>query len=107
MGGVEYGVTRGRLASAVSLVGGYAFNSLSVDTTQAGPNRAIAVDNALALRVGVSLWVDVSPRVGLNLFGGYRYTRPRVTFAGDSVLETHRLNADAALIGVGVAYWVF
>ena len=60
MGGVEYGVSRGRFASAFSLIGGYAFNSLTVDVTHSGPGRAIAVDNGVALRAGVSMWSTTS-----------------------------------------------
>ena len=107
MGGVEYGVSRGRVATGFSLVGGYAFNSLAVDKGRIGPGRAIAVDNSLAFRTGVGVWYDVTPRVGLNVFAGYRVTRPRVTFASDAAISTRRLDADTVLLSVGVAYWVF
>ena len=107
MGGVEYGVSRGRFASALSLIGGYAFTSLTPDTTRSGPGRAIGVRNGIAFRAGVSMWYDVTPRVGVNVFGGYRYTRPTVTFASDAVVSKHRINADAVLISVGFAYWIF
>ena len=107
MGGVEYGVIRGRLATTFSLVGGYSFNSLAIDQGQVGPDRAIAVDNSLALRPGVGVWYDVTSRVGLHVFAGYRVTRPRVAFASDSDITTRRLDADTVLLTVGVAYWVF
>ncbi len=107
MAGIEYGVSRGRLASAFSVIGGYAFNSLAVDATRSGPDRAIAVENGLALRVGVSTWYDVSSRLGLNFFGGYRHARPTVVFAGVDSVSKQRLNADAVLISVGLAYWIF
>ena len=107
MGGVEYGLSRGPLVAAFSLVGGYAFNSLDVDNRRVGPGRAIAVKNSPALRAGVSVWYDVSPRIGLNVFGGYRLARPQVTFASDTDVTTRRLHADAILVSVGVAYWLF
>lgn len=107
MGGVEYGVSRGRMATALSLVGGYAFNSLAVDDGRVGPGRAIAVGNSLAFRTGVGVWYDITPRVGLNVFAGYRVTRPRATFASDTDITTRRLDADTVLLSVGVAYWVF
>ena len=107
MGGVEYGLSRGPAVAAFSLVGGYAFNSLAVDNRRAGPGRAISVDNSLALRAGLSVWYDVTPRIGLNVFGGYRLARPEVTFASDTDLVTRRLNVDAAIVSVGIAYWVF
>ncbi len=107
MGGIEYGLSRGPAVAAFSLVGGYAFNSLAVDESQVGPGRAIAADNSLAFRAGLSVWYDVSPRIGLNIFGGYRVIRPHVTFASDTDVTRHRLNADAVLVSVGVAYWLF
>ena len=107
MGGVEYGLSRGPVAIGFSIVGGYAFNSLAVDAERVGPGRAIAVDNSLALRTGVGFWYDITPRVGLNVFAGYRVTRPRVTFASDSDITMRRLDADTVVLSVGVAYWVF
>ncbi len=107
MAGIEYGLVRGRLAGGVSLVGGYAFNSLDVDTTRAGPGRAIAVSNSFAWRPAVSVWYDIAPRVGLNLFVGHLFTRPTVTLASDATVVTSRLNANMAIISIGAAYWVF
>ena len=107
MGGIEYGLSRGQSVAAFSLVGGYAFNSLNVDNSRVGPGRAIAVENSLALRAGLSVWYDMSPRIGFNIFGGYRLARPQVTFASDTDVTTRRLHADAILVSVGVAYWLF
>ena len=107
MAGVEYGVVRGRLAAGASIVAGYAFNSLDVDTTQAGPDRAVAVRNSFVWRSGVSLWYDVAPRLGINLFGGYLFTRPEVTFASDTAVLTERLRANAVVVSIGTAYWIF
>ena len=107
MGGVEYGLSRGQWVAAFSLVGGYAFNSLDVDSSRVGPGRAIAVENGLALRAGLSVWYDISPRIGVNVFGGYRLARPQVTFASDADVTMRRLNADAILISLGMAYWLF
>ncbi len=107
MGGVEYGVSRGRLSYGLSLVGGYAFNSIRVDDQRSGPGRAIGVDNSFAARAGVGMWYDVTQRVGVNLFVGYRFTRPRVTFASDTETITRRLNGDAVVVSLGAAYWIF
>ena len=107
MGGVEYGVSRGRLSYGLSLVGGYAFNSIRVDDQRSGPGRAIGVDNSFAARAGAGMWYDVTQRVGLNLFVGYRFTRPRVTFASDTETITRRLNGDAVVVSLGAAYWIF
>ncbi len=107
MAGLEYGIVRGRLAAGASIVAGYAFNSLDVDATRAGTGRAVAVGNSFVWRPGVSLWYDVSPRIGINLFGGYLFTRPEATFASDTSVVTHRLRANAVVVSAGVAYWIF
>lgn len=107
MAGVEYGVVRGRLAVGASAVGGYSFNRLAVDTARAGPGRAIAVGNSFVWRPGAVLWADVTPRVGINVFGGYLFARPKVTFASDASIATERVNAGSVVVSVGVAYWIF
>ena len=106
MGGLEYRVGEGRVTAAVSIVAGYAFNSLSPDTTQAGAGRAIAVSNSFAWRPGGSVWFDVSPRISLNLFGGYLLTRPELTFASDLSVVTRRVTAHTVIVSAGVAYWI-
>ena len=107
MVGVEYGIARGRFAAGASVVGGYSFNGLSIDTERAAAGRAIAVRNSLVWRPGVGVWWDVSPRIGINGFYGYLFTRPAVTFASDTDVATERLRVDAAVLSVGVAYWIF
>lgn len=105
--GAEYGQVRGRLSAGASIVAGYAFNSLDIDATRAGPDRAIAVGNSFAWRPGLSVWYDIAPRLGVNVFVGRVFTRPEVTFASDSAVASRRVRADSTVINVGVAYWVF
>ncbi len=107
MAGAEYGIARGRFAAGASIVAGYSFNGLGVDTERVGAGRAIAVRNSLVWRPGVGAWWDVSPRIGIQAFYGYLFTRPAVTFASDTEIATERLRVDAAVLSVGVAYWVF
>ena len=107
MAGVQYGFTRGRLGAGASVVAGYAFNSLDIDETVAGAGRAVGVGNSFVWRPGVTLWYDVTQRIGINLFGGYLFTRPKVTFVSDTAVVTHRLRANAVVISVGMAYWIF
>ena len=78
-----------------------------MDSTRLGPGRAISVSNSLAARAGVSFWYDLTRRLGLNVFTGYRFSRPHVTFASDTVLQKQRVNADAVLVSAGFAYWLF
>ena len=107
MAGVEYGIARGRFAAGASVVAGYSFNGLDIDTDRVGAGRAIAVRNSLVWRPGVGAWWDVSPRIGIHAFYGYLFTQPAVTFASDTEIATERLGVDAAVVSVGVAYWVF
>ena len=107
MAGLELGRGRGRFWAGASVVGGYSFNKLSVDTARAGPGRAIAVGNSFVWRPGVAIWLDVTRRFGINVFGGYLFTSPEVTFASDASIATERLSADSAVVSVGVAYWIF
>ena len=107
MAGVQYGFTRGRLGAGASVVGGYAFNSLDIDKTVVGSGRAVAVGNSFVWRPGVTLWYDVTQRIGINVFGGYLFTRPEVTFVSDTSVVTHRLRANTVVISVGMAYWIF
>ena len=107
MAGVQYGFTRGRLGAGASVVAGYAFNNLDIDKTVAGSGRAVDVSNSFVWRPGVTLWYDVTQRIGINVFGGYLFTRPEVTFVSDTEVVTHRLRANAVVISVGMAYWIF
>lgn len=107
MAGVQYGFTRGRLGAGASIVAGYAFNNLDIDKSVAGSGRAVDVDNSFVWRPGVTLWYDVTQRIGINVFGGYLFTRPEVTFVSDTEVVTHRLRANAVVVSVGMAYWIF
>ncbi len=107
MGGVEYRVGERRVSVAASVVAGYAFNGLRIDTGDAGPERVVAVDDSWVWRVGASAWVDVTPRFGVNVFAGHLFNRPELTLLrGDSVV-TRRVSADTAIVSAGLAWWIF
>ena len=107
MGGVELGRARGRFWAGASIVAGYSFNKLNVDTARVGAGRAIAVGNSFVWRPGAAVWIDVTRRIGINVFGGYLFTSPAVTFASDTSIATERVSVDSAVVSVGVAYWIF
>lgn len=107
MAGVEFGALRGRFWAGASVVAGYSFNRLDIDRTRAGAGRAIDVGNSFVWRPGVAVWADVTPRVGINVFGGYLFTRPEVTFASDAAIATERMRASSVVVSVGAAYWIF
>lgn len=105
--GLEYGHPLGPVALSASLVGGWSFNSVRVDRTVAGPFRAIDAESGLAWRPGVSLWYDVTARTGINIFVGGLFANPRVTFASDEELRSMRMRTNAAILSVGLAWWLF
>ena len=84
--GASYTFASERTSLSASLVGGYAWNSLTVTDTGIAAGLPVGVDNSLAWRPGVSLWYDVNRRTALNLSVGHVITRLRLT-----VLEGGRL----------------
>ena len=107
MGGVEYRVGDRRVSAGASLVAGYAFNGLRLDREHAGPEWAVEVGNSFVWRAGGSLWVDVTPRLGVNVFGGYLVTRPKLALLSGGSVATRRVNADTAIVSLGLAWWIF
>lgn len=107
MGGIELGTVRGRFWAGASIVAGYSFNSLGVDTGRVGQDRAIAVGNGFVWRPAGAMWFDVTPRVGIQVMGGYLFTSPEVTFAGDAAITSGSMRLNSAIVSVGAAYWIF
>jgi hypothetical protein len=107
MAGAGYDVRRDRISTGVSIVGGIAFNSVDPDRREAASGLAVDVSDSLALRSGMSVWVDLDSRTALNVFGGYLMTRPRATFFEEGRIETRTVRVDAGLLRVGFVYKLF
>ena len=107
MAGLAYTARRGRSSASLSLVGGWAFNGLDIETRSAGPVLAVDVDDSAAARAGVSVWIDLSHRTAFNTFIGYLTTRPRVTFLEDGRFESRSVPANVVLVSAGLAYKFF
>jgi hypothetical protein len=107
MVGASYTLASERVSVSPSLVGGVAFNSVSV--TELGPAAGVPVevDNSLAWRPGVSVWVDLGRRLALNLSAGYLMTRLRITMLQDGRLEKRDTQGDTSLVHAGLVYKVF
>jgi hypothetical protein len=106
MGGIGYTVGRRGVTTTFALVAGPAVNGLSPDAPEAG-EFAAKIGNSFAWRPGISVWLDTSSRVALNLSGAYLVTRPQLTRFQDGGLVTDTLRADALLVRVGGVYKVF
>lgn len=107
MAGLRYTVPVGRLSFGPSLVGGIAFNRLSVADEGDVERLAIGVSSSMAWRAAMSVWYETSRRTAVHASLGRLFTRPRFTIVEDGVLRDRSANADATILLVGVAYKVF
>ena len=105
--GLGYTIGSERVSLSASVVGGYAWNSLTVTDTGAAEGLPVEVDNSLAWRPGVSLWYDVSRRTALNLSIGHVSTRLRLTVLEGGHLERRPARGDATIVHAGIAYRLF
>jgi len=113
-----YGYTRliGRRTSvAANLLGGYAFTSFSLNGTAGDRYRnslgvaKVEADaaNTFVLKPEVSTWIDLSPKIGLNISTGYMVARPHVILRTPAGQDKRRVNADMMMIKVGIVYSIF
>jgi len=115
MAGVGYSWTRGQWSLQGSVVGGYAFNRLSVDDRARPAVRSALgasfvsfdVEDGLAWRTQVSLWYDVAPRVGVSASIGYFGQRPVLTTTSDMGTVKTRLDGACTLFSFGLVYGIF
>ena len=114
---VGYGYTHmmGRTSISANLVGGYSFNSFTAhDTAVSALRSSLAastivadVSNGFLLKPEISLWRNVSQKIGVNFNVGYVISRPFLTLEADGVQDRRRFNADAMAVSMGVVYSVF
>jgi hypothetical protein len=107
MGGLGYTFARDRASLSISVVGGVAFNSLTVTDTGVAAGLPVEVDNSLAWRPGLSLWFDTSRRTAVNLSVGHVITRLRLTVLEDGHLEKREASGDTTIVHAGLAYRLF
>ncbi len=108
MAGASYSLTdQQHWSFSLSMMAGLAFNSFTVNDAMARDGLALAIDNSFAMRPGASLWYDINSRVAVNVFSGYLFTRPRMTFLEDGQFTRRSVRADTAVYSVGLAYKVF
>ena len=67
----------------------------------------VEVDNSFAWRVGTSAWIDITPRVALNLSIGYLMTGLRLTVLDNGRLVQRDASGDTTIVHVGLAYRIF
>jgi hypothetical protein len=110
---VGYGYTHviGQTAIKGSILGGYAFTSFEV--LPSAVNRlgaqSLSTDaaNTLVARPQVSVWHNLSRKVGVNVSGAYLIARPELTVSTALGKERQRLHADMFMLKMGLVYSVF
>lgn len=115
MGGIAYTVFREPYAIAFSLTGGYAFTGLHVDgrAREAYANSigargaSINVSNTLVWRPQISLWYDVTGRIGLNASIARINVHPSLLLTSDRGVERRALTASPLVLTFGVSYGIF
>jgi hypothetical protein len=115
-GGFGYTKRLGRFTASGNVFGGYAFNSLTVDSGF-GPALAartgvslvnVSVNDSGVVKPEVAVWYDVFRHVGVGVSAGYLYTRPEEALTtGNNVLQVRQLNADTWELAVGVTVGVW
>jgi hypothetical protein len=105
--GAGYTVGTERTSLSASLVGGYAWNSLTVTKAGAANGLPVEVDNSFVWRPGVSLWHNVSRRTALNVSVGHVMTRLRLTVLEDGQLEKRSMRGDTTVVSAGMVYRLF
>jgi hypothetical protein len=107
MVGASYTLAGERVSVSPSVVGGLAFNSLTITDTGAAAGVPVEVDNGVAWRPGVTVWYELSRRLALNVSGGHVMTRLRITVLEGGRLVRRRERGDTTIVHAGLAYKVF
>ena len=105
--GAGYTLAGERVSVSPSVVGGLAFNSLTITDTGAAAGVPVEVDNGVAWRPGVTVWYELSRRLALNVSGGHVMTRLRITLLDGGRLVRRRERGDTTIVHAGLAYKVF
>ena len=106
MAGIAYTVANDRVSISPSIVGGVAFNSVTITDTGTAAGLPVEVDNSLAWRPGISVWFDAG-RIAFNVSTGFLITDLRITILEGGRLVKRDARGDTALVHVGVAYRLF
>jgi hypothetical protein len=115
MAGYGYSYRRGRQLFTASLLGGYAFASLSLAPGAADAyydrlgarSLSLNTSNPLVVRPGFSVWHDLSEKVGFNASVEFLVARPRVTILSTLGEDERRIRADTFQLKMGLVYSIF
>ncbi len=105
--GVGYTLASDRASLSGSVVGGYAWNSMTVTETGTAAGLPVEVGNSLAWRPGLSFWYDLTRRTALSISVGHVITRLQLTVLDAGRLETRSTSGNTTIVHAGVAYKLF
>lgn len=105
---VGYGYTRmaGRAALSANVLAGYSIASVRL-SDQGSHVFTAKIRGGLVMNPELSLWVNLSKKIGLNLNANCMIARPRLTLANEFGSVTDRVRADMLMFKVGVVYSIF
>ncbi len=63
--------------------------------------------NTIVVKPELSLWRDLSEKMGLRASVGYMVARPQITVSSTAGVDKRRVNADMLMFKVGVVYSIF
>ena len=114
---VGYGYTHvfGRTSISAKTLTGYAFTSMNMSSLANDAYRdrlgarTITADasNTLVLKPEVSLWRDLSEKIGVRASVGYLIARPHIAVRSTLGEDKRRVNADMLMFKVGMVYSIF
>jgi hypothetical protein len=114
---VGYGYTHvfGRTSISAKTLTGYAFASMNMSALAADAYRdrlgarAITAHaaNTLVVKPEVSLWRDLSKKMGVRASIGYLIARPHIAVRSTLGEDKRRVNADMLMFKVGMVYSIF
>jgi hypothetical protein len=115
MAGYGYTKVFGLTAVSANLLAGYAFTTFSLHPSfrdayveSLGVDRVRTdVSNEIVVKPEVSIWIDASRKVGVNVSLGYMLARPTVTLTTMRGSDPRTIDADVAMLKVGLVYSLF
>ena len=115
MVGFDYKMPRGKWEWSAGLAGGWAVNNIDTPgeyieraaTTAGAPDLWVDIHNSFAWGPRLKGWYDHNRRLSYLVEASYLVTRPELDIRAYGVTTTRRLNADALILKVGIAYGIF
>jgi hypothetical protein len=115
MGGAGSTYRTGPLSIGLAVVAGPSFNKFSLDEAMRVAYRdhygatlnSIEVKHSVAVRPNVSIWYNLTDRLGLQSSVGYTANRPTVETTINGVTTRGRWNADRWSYQTGFAFGIF